>query len=217
VSAKLRIHNFSLSLDGYGAGPDQDPMTPLGKGGLALHQWAFECATLRKMLKATGGESGTVEDDLMKRGIDGIGAWILGRNMFGPVRGPWKDDSWKGWWGDDPPYHVPVFVLTHHARDPIVMKGGTTFHFVTGGVRETLEKAFAAAKGKDVRVGGGVSTLRQYFQEKLIDEAHFAVSPVLLGKGEHLFSGLDLDALGYHCAESVRSQRAAHFVLAKKA
>ena len=168
------------------------------------------------MLGRTGGESGSVDDDFMKRGLDNVGAWILGRNMFGPVRGPWKDDVWKGWWGDNPPYHVPVFVLTHHARDPIVMAGGTTFHFVTEGPRVALEKAFDAAKGRDVRLGGGVATMRQYFQERLVDEAHFAVSPVLLGKGEPLFSGLDLPALGYRCAEEVRSLRAAHFVLTKE-
>jgi dihydrofolate reductase len=204
-----------LSLDGFGAGPDQDENNPLGLGGMALHEWFFPTRTLQAMLFGNdSGETGT-DDDFARRGIENIGAWILGRNMFGPVRGPWPDESWKGWWGDNPPYHCEVFVLTHHARDPVAMAGGTTFHFVTDGIHAALDRAVTAAAGKDVRVGGGVATVRQYLQAGLVDEMHVAVAPVLLGTGEHLLAGLDLPALGLECKEYVGTDKAAHYVLAR--
>lgn len=215
---RVRAHCFSISLDGYGAGPDQSLEAPLGVGGMALHEWVFPTRTFRAMhgdAGSDGGEAG-VDDEFAARGFAGIGAWILGRNMFGPVRGPWpQDDTWRGWWGDEPPYRVPVFVLTHHARGPIEMRGGTTFHFVTTGIRAALDAARAAAGRRDVRIGGGVATLRQYLQAGLVDEVHLAVSPVVLGRGEHLFAGLDLPALGYRVAEHVASARATHVVLTK--
>jgi dihydrofolate reductase len=212
---KLRIHNLATSLDGYGAGPNQDLQNPLGVGGLALHEWMFPTRTFRQMQGEPGGESGG-DDDFMARGFANIGAWILGRNMFGPIRGPWPDDKWQGWWGENPPYHVPVFVLTKHPREPVVMEGGTTFYFVTEGIHAALGRAFEAANGMDVRLSGGVATIRQYLQAGLVEEAHFAISPVLLGSGEHLFSGLDSRALGYHCNEHVNTTKATHFVLTKR-
>jgi len=212
---KLRIHAFSISLDGYGAGPGQSLDNPQGVGAMALHEWVFATKTFRTMFGAEGGATG-VDDDFAARGLANIGAWILGRNMFGPIRGPWPDDAWKGWWGANPVYHTPVFVLTHHGRPSITMQGGTTFHFVTDGIQAALQRAMEAANGRDVRVGGGVATLRQYFQAKLIDEAHLAISPVLLGSGEHLFVGLDLKALGYDCTERVSTDRATHVVLTKR-
>jgi dihydrofolate reductase len=212
---KLRVQSFSISIDGYGAGPNQDVQNPLGVGGRALHEWAFATRTFRRMFGQEGGATG-VDDDFAARGFADIGAWILGRNMFGPVRGPWPDDSWKGWWGDEPPYHCHVFMLTHHARPSVAMKGGTTFHFVTDGIRAALERALQAAKGKDVRLGGGVATIRQYLTEGLVDELHLAVSPVLLGSGEHLLAGLDLPKLGYRLAEHVPTAKATHVVLVKK-
>jgi len=212
--SKLRVNGFTLSLDGYGAGPDQDLENPLGVGGKALHKWAFTTRTFRKMFGEEGGATG-VDEDFAARSFENVGAWILGRNMFGPVRGPWKDESWKGWWGDNPPYHVPVFVLTHHAREPVVMEGGTTFYFVTEGIHSALEQAKAAADGRDVRVGGGVATIRQYLQEKLLDEMHLAISPVLLGGGENLLAGLDLPKLGYLCSEQVASPHAMHVVISR--
>jgi dihydrofolate reductase len=212
---KLRVASFAVSVDGFGAGPDQSLENPLGVGGVALHEWAFATRTLQKrVLGGEGGETG-IDDDFAARGFRNVGAWILGRNMFGPVRGPWPDDQWKGWWGDNPPYHVPVFVLTHHAREPIPMAGGTTFHFVTDGIHRALEGAKEAAKGLDVRVGGGVATIRQYLRAGLIDEMHIAISPVFLGSGESLFAGIDMPALGYRCAEHVGTQRATHIVLKK--
>jgi len=214
---KLRVNCFSVSLDGYGAGPQQDLQNPLGVGGMALPGWFFPTRTFQSMHgRGADGTTG-VDDDLAVRGMAGLGAWILGRNMFGPVRGAWTDDQWKGWWGDNPPYHVPVFVLTHHPRAPIEMAGGTTFHFVTDGIVAALDRARAAAGGKDVRVGGGVSTLRQYLRAGLIDEMHLAVSPVLLGQGENLFAGLDLPALGYQRTEHVASPHATHVVFTKRA
>ena len=210
--SKLRVNAFSLSLDGYGAGPDQDLQNPLGVGGESLHKWAFSTRTFRKMFGQDGGATGT-DEDFAARSFENLGAWILGRNMFGPIRGEWPDDNWKGWWGDNPPYHVPVFVLTHHKRAPIVMEGGTTFHFVTDGIHSALEQAKSAADGKDVRVGGGVATIRQYLQEKLIDEMHLAIAPVLLGAGENLFAGLDMPGLGYQCAEQVATALATHVVI----
>lgn len=211
---QLRVDCFTISLDGYGAGIEQSLATPLGVHGEELHGWMVQTRSFKKMIGAEGGSSG-VDDDFVVRGFENVGAWILGRNMFGPVRGPWPDESWKGWWGPSPPYHVPVFVLTQHARAPVQMEGGTTFHFVTGGIQAALREATAAAQGKDVRVGGGVSTIRQYLQEKLIDRMHLALSPVLLGAGESLLQGLDLRALGYRCVEQVATPKAAHLILAK--
>ena len=213
--SKLRVNAFTLSLDGYGAGPDQDLETPLGVGGKALHKWAFTTRTFRKMFGEEGGATGT-DEDFAARSFENVGAWILGRNMFGPVRGPWKDESWKGWWGDNPVYHVPVFVLTHHAREPEVMAGGTTFHFVTGGIHEALQLARKAAGARDVRLGGGVSAVRQYLQAGLIDELHVAISPVLLGAGENLWAGLDLSKLGYELVRTVPTAAATHVILKKR-
>jgi dihydrofolate reductase len=212
---KLRIHAFTLSLDGYGAGPNQSLDNPLGVGGEALHGWMTKTRTFRRMYGDGDGTTG-VDDDFAARGFENIGAWILGRNMFGPVRGDWPDDSWRGWWGDEPPYHTDVFVLTHHARAPIEMKGGTTFRFITGGIHAALQDAKAAAKGKDVRLGGGASTIRQYLQAGLVDEAHFAIGTALLGAGEHLFAGIDAPALGYVRTQHVNTPDATHFVLSKR-
>jgi dihydrofolate reductase len=214
--SKLRVQCFAISLDGYGAGPRQSRENPLGEGCKALHEWFVPTRTFQRMFGKDGGVTG-VDDDFAARGIANIGAWILGRNMFGPIRGPWPDDEWKGWWGDEPPYHVPVFVLTHHARAPITMKGGTVFHFVTDGIGAALERARQAAGERDVRVGGGAATIRQYLSAGLVDEMHLALSPILLGSGEHLLSGIDLPALGYRCTEHVASEKATHFVLAKGA
>jgi len=212
---KFRVAGFSVSLDGFGAGPDQSLDNPLGVGGVALHEWVLGTRTFRQTFGQDGGATG-VDDDFAARGFDNVGAWVLGRNMFGPVRGPWPDDNWKGWWGDNPPYHTPVFVLTHHARDPLPMAGGTTFHFVTGGIHEAAERAATAAGGRDVRVGGGVATIRQFLQARLIDEMHLAIAPVVLGSGERLFADIDLVALGYSCAEHVPTPNAMHVVLKKK-
>jgi dihydrofolate reductase len=214
--SRLRVHTFSLSIDGYGAGPRQDFHNPLGVGGPELFDWFFHTRTFQRMQGTEDGETG-IDDEMAARGFVGIGAWILGRNMFGPVRGPWPDDTWKGWWGDEPPYHTPVFVLTHHPRSPVRMKGGTEFRFVTEGIHAALHHAREAAGSGDVRLGGGVSTIRQYLREALIDELHLAIAPVLLGAGEHLLTGLDLRALGYECAEHVPGGRAAaHVVLRKR-
>ncbi|MGK9170832.1 dihydrofolate reductase family protein [Inquilinus limosus] len=213
--SKLVVRAFSISLDGYGAGPAQSCDDPLGKGGEALHEWFFPTRTFRAMSGQEGGETG-VDEDFAARSFENVGAWILGRNMFGPVRGPWPDHSWKGWWGDNPPYHVPVFVLTHHARPSLEMDGGTTFHFVTDGIEAALERARDAAGGKDVRVGGGVATVRQYLRQRLIDEMHLVVSPILLGSGEALFAGIDLPALGYGIGERVATAAATHFTVTKQ-
>jgi len=211
--ARLKVASFSISLDGFGAGPDQSLENPLGFGGAQLHAWAFPTRTLRrKVFGHDDGETGP-KTFFVARGFEDVGAWILGRNMFGPVRGPWPDESWKGWWGEEPPYHVPVFVLTHHARPSLGMEGGTTFHFVTGGIREALERARKAAGERDVRLGGGPATIRQYLAEGLVDELHLAIAPVLLGSGEPLLAGLDLRALGYACTRHVASERATHVVL----
>jgi dihydrofolate reductase len=212
--SKLRVCCFSVSLDGYGAGQEQSLDNPLGVGGEALHEWVFPTRTFRKMSGQDGGSTG-IEDDYAARGFAGIGAWIMGRNMFGPLRGAWTDMSWKGWWGDNPPYHCDAFVLTHHGRAPIAMEGGTTFHFVTDGIHAALERAVKAANGRDVRLGGGVATIREYLQARLIDEMHLAVSPVFLGAGENLFAGLDLPKLGYERIEHVASPNATHVVLTK--
>ncbi|HWC75278.1 MAG TPA: dihydrofolate reductase family protein [Gemmatimonadales bacterium] len=211
--ARVRVHNFSISLDGYGAGPRQSREQPLGAGGEALHDWFVVTRTFQKMQGKSGGTTG-VDDDFAARS-QGIGAWIIGRNMFAPSRGPWPDDGWRGWWGKNPPYHAPVFVLTHHDRPPIEMEGGTVFHFVTGGIREALDRATTAARAKDIQVVGGVSTIRQYLEARLIDELHVAIAPILLGSGEHLFHGLDLAALGYTCTTHVPTAAATHFVLTR--
>jgi len=213
--SKLRVHSFSISIDGYGAGPNQDLQHPLGVGGPELFDWFVHTRTWQHMQGNQDGETGA-DDDSAARGFANIGAWILGRNMFGPVRGPWPDDSWKGWWGDEPPYGVPVFVLTHHPRTSITMKGGTVFHFVTDGIESALRRARDAAGGRDVRLGGGVATIRQYLRAALIDELHLAISPVLLGAGEHLLHGIDTRALGYECAEHAPSKRAAAHVVVRK-
>lgn len=210
--SRLRVHTFALSLDGYGAGPDQGLDHPMGQGGGALHGWFLPTRTFRRMTGTLDGTTG-VDDDYAARGFDNIGAWILGRNMFGPVRGPWPDQSWRGWWGETPPYHGPVFVLTHHPRPPLEMDGGTIFHFVTGGIEEALARAKEAAGDQDVRLGGGAATIRQYLRARLVDEMHVAIAPVLLGDGEALFAGLDLPALGYEVGEHVAGEGAAHFVL----
>jgi dihydrofolate reductase len=212
---KVRVQSFGMSIDGYSAGPDQSIDNPLGVGGPALMEWFFPTRVWRQMHGLDGGETG-VDNAIAERGFVGIGAWILGRNMFGPVRGPWPDDSWKGWWGDEPPYHVPAFVLTHHARPSLEMQGGTTFHFVTGGIHAALEQAKAAAGERDVRIGGGVATIRQYLQARLINEIHLAVRPVLLGSGEHLLRDLDARALGYECTEHTAGERAMHVILTKR-
>ena len=212
--SKLRVQSFAMSIDGYGAGPHQDLQHPLGVNGPELMEWFFPTRVWRRMQGQPDGEVG-IDNSMAERGFAGIGAWILGRNMFGPVRGPWPDDSWKGWWGDEPPYHTPVFVLTHHARAPLKMAGGTEFRFVTGGIRAALEQATAAAGDGDVRLGGGVATLRQYLQAALVDEMHLAIRPILLGSGEQLLHGLDLRALGYACVEHVAGERATHVILRK--
>lgn len=213
---RVRVENFTISLDGYGAGPNQNIENPLGVGGESLHDWMVATRSWQKMHGKEGGESG-VDDDFAARGATAVGAWIIGRNMFGPIRGPWADTNWKGWWGDNPPYHVPVFVLVHHARPPIRMEGNTTFHFVTGGIHEALNQARQSAGGRDVRIGGGVSTVQQYLRAGLIDELHIAIAPVLLGRGEMLFEGLDLPALGYDCVQFVGSKAATHVVLRRQA
>ncbi len=214
--SRLRVCNFGVSLDGFSAGPRQDVHNPLGVRGLELMQWFFPTQAWLQMNGQPGGETG-VDHRMAAQGFDHIGAWILGRNMFGPVRGPWPDESWRGWWGEEPPYHTPVFVLTHHARAPLAMQGSTTFHFVTGGIHAALEQARAAAAGLDVRLGGGVATVRQYLQAGLVDELHLALSAVLLGQGEALFSGFDLPALGYACTESIPGERATHLRLQRAA
>lgn len=211
---KLRVHAFSISIDGYGAGPNQSLENPLGAGGERLHGWVFPTRTFQQIHGDGGGETG-IDDDYAARSFRGIGAWIMGRNMFGPIRGPWPDGQWKGWWGDNPPYHTPVFVLTNHPREPINMEGGTVFHFVTDGIHAALQRAKDAAGDQDIRVGGGVSTVRQYLQEGLIDEMHVAIAPVLLGSGEHLWGGLNLPALGYHCSERTATEKATHIVITK--
>jgi dihydrofolate reductase len=213
--SRLRVHGFSMSLDGFSAGPNQDLEHPLGVHGPELMEWFFHTRTWRAMQGQPGGETG-VDDEIAQRGFGGVGAWIMGRNMFGPVRGPWPDESWRGWWGDEPPYHVPTFVLTHYPRPSLSMAGGTVFHFVTGGIRAALEQATAAAGGRDIRLGGGVATVRQYLQAGLVDEMHLAVGPVLLGAGEQLLGGIDLRALGYECAESVAGERATHVFIRRR-
>jgi dihydrofolate reductase len=211
--SRLIVRAFGVSLDGFGAGPDQSLENPLGVGGPALHQWFFHTRTFKAMQGGEGGDT-DLDDEFAAAGFENIGAWILGRNMFGPIRGG-GDESWRGWWGDEPPYHVPVFVLTHHPRKDLPMQGGTTFHFVTGGIHEALARAKEAARGKDVRVGGGVSTIRQYLEAKQLDELHLAIAPALLGNGENLFAGLNLPALGYQSTQHKASDRATHVTIVR--
>jgi dihydrofolate reductase len=212
----VRVQSFGVSIDGFGAGLRQSLENPLGVRGPELMEWFFPTRVFQRMYGDGDGETG-VDNGIAERGFHDIGAWILGRNMFGPVRGPWPDESWKGWWGDEPPYHVPTFVLTHHPRPPLHMKGGTTFHFVTDGIHSALEQAQAAASGKDIRIGGGAATVRQFLQARLIDEMHLALRPVLLGEGEALWQGLDMRALGYECAEHVVGERAMHLFIRRRA
>jgi len=212
---QVRVKSFSISVDGYGAGVAQSLENPLGIGGQALHEWLFATRTFRRMFSQDGGSTG-VDESFAAGGFDNVGAWILGRNMFGPVRGPWPDDNWKGWWGENPPYHVPVFVLTHHPRESIVMQGGTTFHFVADGIHAALAQARAAADDKDIRIGGGVATVQQFLRARLIDELHIAISPVFLGSGEHLFGDLNMVELGYRCAEHVSTEKAIHVTLRRR-
>jgi len=209
------VSSFSISIDGFGAGARQDLQNPLGVRGPEMFSWFFQTEVWNKMQGESGGGRG-VDNQMAERAFENVGAWILGRNMFGPVRGPWPDESWKGWWGDEPPYHVPVFVLTHHARKPLAMKGGTRFHFVTDGAESALKRAREAAAGKDVRIGGGVSTIRQYLVAGQVDEMHLAMSPMLMGEGEHLFAGINLQQLGFRVAQSVAGENATHILIEKR-
>jgi dihydrofolate reductase len=213
--SKVRVHNFGVSLDGFGAGPNQDLEHPLGVGGSAIFEWFFNTRVFCAMHGKEGGETG-VDNDMAQAGFDNVGAWIIGRNMFGPVRGPWPDENWKGWWGDTPPYHTPAFILTHHPRPPLTMDGGTTFHFITDGIQAALARALDAANGKDVHIGGGVATIRQYLRAGLIDEMHLVYSPVLLGSGENLLEGINLPSLGYELIQRTSTARALHVTIAKE-
>jgi dihydrofolate reductase len=213
--SKVKVAAFSISLDGFGAGPRQDLENPLGVRGTEMFQWVFKTDVFKKMHGLGDGEKG-IDNEMAFKSFENVGAFILGRNMFGPVRGPWKDDSWKGWWGDNPPYHTPVFVLTHHARSPLAMEGGTTFYFVTDGPESALNQAREAAKGKDVRIGGGVATIRQYLTLGAIDEIHLAVSPVLMGEGEHLFSGINLSKLGFAPTKTISGENATHVLIERR-
>ena len=211
---RLIVHSFTISLDGYGAGPGQSVENPLGVGGEDLHDWLVNTRTFKRMQGREGGDTG-IDEDFAARGMTGIGAWIMGRNMFGPIRGPWPDESWRGWWGKNPPYHTPVFVLTHYERPPLEMEGGNVFHFVTEGIHAALERARAEAGHLDIRLLGGAATIRQYLQAALVDEMHLPVSPLLLGSGEHLLAGLDLPALGYKCKDGIPSAKAVHYVITR--
>lgn len=215
---KLVVRSFAISLDGFGAGAAQDLQHPLGVHGPELMEWFFRTRVFQRMHAQTpqAADSNPIDERHAEQAFSNLGAWILGRNMFGPIRGPWPDEAWRGWWGEEPPYHTPVFVLTHHARPALHMAGGTVFHFVTGGIHEALDRAREAAGVRDVRLGGGVATLRQYLREALIDELHLAVRPILLGTGEALFDGLDLRALGYRCVDSVAGERALHVRLSRQ-
>ncbi len=212
--SRVKVASFGMSIDGFSAGPRQSLVDPLGVGGTSLMAWFFPTRTFQQMHGGGGGETG-IDDDFAARGFANVGAWIIGRNMFGPIRGPWPDDSWKGWWGEEPPYHVPVFVLTHHARESVVMRGGTTFHFVTEGIDAALDAAKNAAGNRDVRIGGGADTVRQYLQAGLLDELHLALSPSLLGQGAALLADIDLTVLGFKCTEHVTSRHAMHVILSK--
>jgi dihydrofolate reductase len=213
--SRLLVQSFSISIDGYGAGPNQDLANPLGVGFNEVHKWLLTTRTFKRVHGQEGGATGK-DDNFAARGFADVGAWIMGRNMFGPVRGPWPDDKWKGWWGDDPVYHCPVFVLTHHARPALVMKGGTTFHFVTEGIQVALDRAREAAKGKDVRLGGGTATIQEYLRAGLVDEMHLAIAPVIVGSGEQLFGGIDAVKLGYRCTEHAAGAGAMHVVLTRQ-
>lgn len=213
-SQRVRVACFTISLDGYGAGPDQSLDHPLGLGGEDMHKWVTSTRSWRQSHGMEGGTGG-IDDDFSRRGSDNLGAWIIGRNMFGPVRGPWPDYDWKGWWGDNPPYHVPVYVLTHHERPPLEMEGGTTFYFITEGIHEALAQARAAAGDKDIRIGGGADTIQQYLREGLIDELHIAIAPVVLGSGERLCEGVDLRSAGYECTRFEASDQAMHVIFHK--
>jgi len=213
--SKVRVNSYGISIDGYSAGPRQDLEHPLGVGGERMMEWFFPTRTFQQLSGDARGETG-VDNAMAERGMAGMGAWILGRNMFGPIRGPWPDEEWKGWWGDEPPYHVPTFVLTHHARPPITMKGGTTFHFVTDGIESALAQAKQAAGGKDVRIGGGAATIRQYLNAGLVDEMVLAQGSAFLGSGESIFEGVDLHALGYECTERIAGERATHLVVNRR-
>jgi dihydrofolate reductase len=216
--SKLRVCCFGISLDGYGAGPGQDLNNPLGIGGFSVHKWHISTRTFQR-LHGDGTVEGTegVDDEFEAQGLENIGAWIMGRNMFGPIRGSWPNADWKGWWGANPPYHVPVFVLTHYPRPDTIMEGGTTFHFVVDGIESALQQARRVAKGKDIRLGGGVATIREYLKAALIDELHLAISPTFLGSGEHLLKDIDVNSLGYLCDEKVTSGQAAHMLIRKRA
>ncbi|HXD48997.1 MAG TPA: dihydrofolate reductase family protein [Gemmatimonadaceae bacterium] len=211
----VRVQSFGISIDGFGAGPNQDEANPLGVRGPELMEWFFPTRVWRQMQGLDGGETG-IDNEIAERGMKGMGAWILGRNMFGPVRGPWPDERWRGWWGEEPSYHAPVFVLTHHARAPLQMQGGTVFHFVTDGIQSALRQARAAAGDKDIRIGGGTATIRQFLEARLIDEMHLALRPIFMGQGESLWRGLDMTALGYECAEQVVGERAVHLFVRRK-
>ena len=213
---RLRVESFTLSIDGYAAGPDQSLQNPLGVGGESLHGWALATQTFqRNLFGVDGGETG-IDNDYAARGFHNVGAWILGRNMFGPIRGPWPDESWRGWWGENPVYHIPVFIVTNHPRAPLKMEGGTTFYFVTEGIHAALEQARRASNGMDVRIGGGPNIIQQYLREGLVDEVHLAIAPILLGSGQRLFDGVDLPSLGYFCNEHAVSPKATHIVLERK-
>jgi len=214
--SRVRVAAFTLSLDGYAAGPEQSLENPLGKGFFEVMSWLLATRTFQRMHGGGAEDETGIDDTMAEKSFENVGSWILGRNMFGPVRGPWPDETWRGWWGENPVYHCPVFVLTHHARAPLVMEGGTTFHFVTGGIHEALARARDAASGRDVRIGGGATTVRQYLQAGLIDELHLAQRPVLVGRGEPLFAGLDLRALGYRCHEQIAGERATHLLLRRE-
>jgi dihydrofolate reductase len=213
--SKIHVSNVAISLDGYSAGPDQDIDNPLGVNGPDLMAAFFETKTFHDQHGLEGGETG-IDDDFSRKSMTGNGAWILGRNRFGPIRGPWPNEDWKGWWGEEPPYHVPTFVLTHHARDPIEMKGGTTFHFITDGIHSALEQAKAAAGDLDIRIGGGPATIRQYLAARLLDELHLVMRPIFMGRGEKLFEGLDLRALGYECEKWIPGERAMHLLIRRQ-
>jgi dihydrofolate reductase len=214
MMSKVRVAAFSISLDGYGAGPDQSLQDPLGRGGEALHHWLVATRTFQKAYGRGDGTAG-IDDDFAEQSLSNLGAWIMGRNMFGPIRGEWPDESWRGWWGNNPPYHVPVFVLTHQPRAPVQMEGGTSFHFINDGIEAALERAREAAKGKDVRIGGGTAVIRQYLEARLVDEIHLAIAPILLGTGESLFAGVRLPELGYRVIAHVPSEAATHVVIGR--
>lgn len=213
--SKVKVAAFAVSLDGFGAGPNQSLENPLGVRGPELHNWFFKTKIFQKMHGDSGGVEG-VDNSFGERSFENVGAWIMGRNMFGPIRGPWPNHDWRGWWGENPPYHTPVFVLTHHEREPLVMEGGTTFYFVTDGIESALQKAKAAANGKDVRIGGGVQTVREYLKAGLIDELHLVFSLVLLGSGENLLAGIDMHKQGFAVIEKADTPDAMHIVLSRK-